>query len=136
MKRSLINGFIILSVLIWATFGMALFTFGPVSSPVTRILASASVTALVHAENGYSYFTPGQNPNQCVIVRENGGPSFNLNLIGKQLLSVWVNTAIPKKMTRSGFFFAAMVLLLFIRFYQSSRTSSEEDPEFSLELRI
>jgi hypothetical protein len=64
------------------------------------------------------------------------GPSFNSSLIGKQSLSVWGNTIVPKQPIQVGFFFAAMVLLLFIRFYQSSRTSSEEDPEYSLELRI
>jgi hypothetical protein len=128
VKRSTVNGFIILSVLIWVIFGMTLFKVDRESPSVTRILASTSMAALVHLESRFNQTTSDRNPNQCFIIRENGGPAFNSSLIGKQSLSVWGNITVPKQPIQIGFFFSAMVLLLFIRFYQSSRTSSE-DPD-------
>ncbi len=129
MKRSLVNGFIMLSVLTWVIFGITLVKVDHESPPVTQLLASTSMAALVHVENRLNQTASDQEPDQCFIVRENTGPSFNFNLVEKQSLSVWGNIIIPKKTIQIGFFFSAMVLLLFIRFYQNSRTSSE-DPDY------
>lgn len=59
------------------------------------------------------------------------GPNF---IHVKQIPPVWGRILITKQpITIAGFFFPAMVILLFFIFYQNSRTGSESDTNYSYE---
>lgn len=131
MKRSTTNWLIVVTIIFWVIFGMAFFKGYQEPPSVTRFLASTSLAALVQVENRLHPNLPESDNYDCFMVRYNSGSTLNYNFPSRNPVPIWAKSLTSKNhIDNKGFFFSALVLLLFIRFYQSSRTCSEEGREF------
>lgn len=98
---------------------------------------SAESVVICLDNNGFTDATQGKGePTNRIFIRSGLVPPVGQwLLLGRQLLPAWSRMIVSRTMIMTGFFSAALVILLFFAFYQSSRGSKDEADGGSFALR-
>lgn len=138
MKRTLAKGSIIgcclmpLAILMASFILMASLKVTAGAVPASRAWIPTAYAALAQVANWLSYSQPARDyGGDLAFHASSANPSTNPGLIGKRIPPLWGRAMATKSVPVTlGFFIPAMVLSLFYIFYQSSRTSSENHPDW------
>lgn len=129
MKRSVTYWLLIYSISLLAILGIALIQINREAPESTRILVTTTFAALAHMDGKLNPTGPCKNHSAKIVIRPGLLPSFDFSFLGRRFLSAWSKIfSFRQRINILGFFFPAMIFLLFFQFYQSSRTSSEGKP--------
>ncbi len=129
MKRPVIYWVLIYSIFLLAIFGIAFIQIDRETPDSTRIFVTTTFAALAHMDGKLNPTGPFKDCSARIVIRPGLVPSFDLGFLGRHFVSLLSKVfSFRQRINVFGFFFAAMILLFFFQFYQSSRTSSEGEP--------
>ncbi|HEX7714102.1 MAG TPA: hypothetical protein VF531_08770 [Bacillota bacterium] len=131
-KGSIVGGCLILLWISMASFISAVsYNDTPEFTSAFRTWLPTASAAMAQVMNWLDYSQPLRDYSGDIALHANSAnPSTNFSLIGKRIPPLWGRPLATKSVPVTlGFFIPAMVLLLFCIFYQSSRTSSDSNPD-------
>jgi hypothetical protein len=129
LKRPGTYWLLIYSILLLVTVGLTFIQIDREVPDTTRIYVTTTFEALAHMDGKLNPTGPFNERSSGGLFRPGLIQSCHFSLLGRYILSFWSKLFESRqRINILGFFFPAMILLFFIQFYQSSRTSSEGKP--------